>query len=339
MSKPTIPFKSWFPVFAEYLEGTSDLAVGFRELSPTTKLYYWLLVSEANARQSTFYRADAYFRAALGVSQSTLTRARRSLSALGLIQYKPGSRPHGKPIATTYLDVSFGVVLEEGTFWAPMHRYSFEVILASMRDKRFSSADAITYICLWFWWQKSGGKAEFFITKSQLMQITGLSDAVLSAKRLRDAFSFENGERLYECREDYRKLTITKWSWFIDPTENERNAKNAERYRADIEVRAMNLRAVRTPQMRLSSQAFIRAMLATATTYGLSVPEDTRTALQRVESAHRTPGTLVAWNKFCAEHGGQEQVGRTWRPVIRGSEIEVRHVRMFLNNTHPPAGG
>ncbi|MDK2925684.1 MAG: hypothetical protein PWQ41_1458 [Bacillota bacterium] len=222
----------------------------FKRFSPTEKLYYWFLVSEFNAR-GKFYRDDLTIAVTLGCSEDKVRQARRKVEKLGWILDEPGFKLPGKAkgVATRYIWVSWANVEEEGGeagFWAAMHRYTFEAMLAKVREKTFLPPDVVTYVYLWYLWYKNtdkGRKESFFVTKAQLRELTNLADAPERVKRLYDNYTFRGGAHLFECAYGYQKLTFSKWGFCADPSEDEGNRQLDEKRRRLIEQLAQEAKA------------------------------------------------------------------------------------------------
>lgn len=227
---------TWFPVF--------DEQITYPGLTPAEKLYFWSLVSEFNYLDGPFYRPDLYFAAALNLSEEKIRKARRKLQGLGWIETKPGFRSkRGQNLATSYKYVAFSQPPEEGRF-VKFHRYTFEVMLHYIRQNKFSHADVVVYVYLYFLWNLLGDS--FFVSKRQLQEYTGVRKAVECVRNLYDKFQFSNGEPLFNYKDDYHRLTFTAWRTFADPAENENNAKNAVLYCKEIKERFEQLRKAKT---------------------------------------------------------------------------------------------
>lgn len=220
---------SWFPLAKDMMESES-----FRALTPTDKLYMWLLISEYNLRGGQFYKSDLEVAETLKTSEKTVRRARKKLSDLGWIGYRPGRKNRtGQGLATQYLDIRWALPPQDGRQFARMHRYAYEAMLNYVRRGVFDHADVVVYVYLDYWRQMKGGESEFFISKRDLRQLTNIQDAAEHVTRLHDLFQFNGGARLFQYS-GYQRLSIQKWATFADPEEDETNRKNADLYRQEI---------------------------------------------------------------------------------------------------------
>lgn len=235
---------SWFPLAEELMEDAI-----FRALGPLDKLYYWALISKANQYGGKFYWSDLEAAATLGCSLSTVRGARRKYTKLGWISTIPGFRDkRGRTLATQYQEVKWAQV--EGVSWyAQMHRHTFDMMLNRLWHKVFQPGDLVVYIYLSYWqcrcqvsYEESG---DFFITRRQLRELTGLEDAPLRVARLYNNFTYNGGAHLFEYS-GYQKLKFTKWATAADPEKDENNRQHAERYLREIKERARQLRQEQT---------------------------------------------------------------------------------------------
>jgi len=223
---------NWFPLCKNMMEESQE----FRKLTPAEKLYYWLLISEYNRHKGEFYKSDLETAVTLGISVVKVRQARRKLQSRKWLEIIHGFRTcRNKNVATRYLCVSWAVPAD-GEFFAQMHRFAFEVMLAKVRHREFTYVDVAIYIYLAYLFWKNRGKNEshFYITKNQLRKLTDIPDAPTRVERLYQHFIFSGGKHLFEYRDQYHRLLFTGWSTFVDPSEDENNKKLADGYRQEI---------------------------------------------------------------------------------------------------------
>lgn len=225
---------NWFPLPRGLMENPI-----FIFCTPAEKLLLLHIASEVNLR-GPHYRADLEEAVILGLSEDKVRRARREFMRMGWITAEPGFRASGRHLATRYYGVP-GAARTDGDFYAPLHRFTFECLLSHIRSKRLTHADVVTYVYLTYFKARTGRDDDwFFITKNELRDLTGLPSASLCVDHLYRAFTFSGGSHLFEVRDEYHRFVFSKWATFADPSENETNAKNAQRYREEIaeEVKA-----------------------------------------------------------------------------------------------------
>ncbi len=226
---------NWFPLPRSLMESPS-----FILCTPAEKLLLLHLASELNLRGS-FYKADLETAVTLGISEDKVRRARRSFMRLGWIQAVQGFRCRGRHLATRYLTAP-GAERKDDDFWAPLHRYAFEALLSHVR-KRFHHADLVVYVYLNYLRARCQGEREdFFVTKRELRDLTGLANATACVAHLHDGFVFGGGAHLFECQDEYHRIRFREWAGFQDPSEGGNNAQQAARYRAEIAATVKEIR-------------------------------------------------------------------------------------------------
>jgi hypothetical protein len=219
---------NWFPLPRVLLENPI-----FIMCTPAEKLFLLHIASEVNLRGS-FYRADLEEAVPLRLSEDKVRRSRREFMRLGWLEASPGFRAAGRHLATRYLATP-GARRGDGDFYAPFHRFTFECLLSHLRHGGLSHADVVIYTYLTYFRARTGREDDwFFITKNELRDLTGLPSATVGVGNLRNAFTFAGGHHLFEVRDEYHRLVISRWVTLADPSEDETNAKNAERYRAEV---------------------------------------------------------------------------------------------------------
>ena len=228
---------SWFPVFKQQIEHDE-----FKKLSPVQKLYYWFLASEFN-RRGEFYKDDAWFAAALGLkSINTIERARRKFKKMGFIDFTSGGWTKGqRPYATTYHNIKWArpTGKGEGLQYVEQHRYAFNALLNRIRSGNLTHADVTVYVYLNYVFKLFNG----YIRKSDFQKLVySISQPMNNLKNLYNNFSFANGSLLFEYKDHYHSIEITKWSYFADPAEDENNRKLEEEYYQEIDNRKTELR-------------------------------------------------------------------------------------------------
>lgn len=130
---------NWFPLYKKLMEDSEQ----FRALTPVEKLYFWLLISEFNAR-GPFYRADLEFAVTLAISEDKIRRARPKLQKLNWIKVRPGFQSKGKNVATLYEHVA-GAAIVENEHFAQIHRYAIRGHACKATQKSFQPC---RYCCL-----------------------------------------------------------------------------------------------------------------------------------------------------------------------------------------------
>ncbi len=229
---------NWFGLPATLMDSPD-----YRDLTPTEKLYLLTVVSEWSLR-GPFYKADVEFAAFLGCSEVKVRQARRRATTHCLVDVVPGNWARNRRLATRYIDVPCATA-SEGVFFAQIHRYAFESLMALVRRKNLQHVDVVVYITLaYFAWKFRGARDDgrFFLPKCELRECAGAAGVVESVQRLYGAFVFTGGGHLFEFDDGYHKLVIKKWAGLMDPSENENNRGLCEQYRADVKKKADAIR-------------------------------------------------------------------------------------------------
>ncbi len=229
--------RSFFPFRKSLVEHPQ-----FKAMPVTYRLYLLWLISEFNLK-GEFYRSDQAVAVTLGMSIATIRRARRHEQKLGWVRTKPGFwRKDGSSVATRYLEVGFSQVVE-GEFFAPIHRYAFEVMLESLRDGQLTHQQALLYpyVC-YFEAEYRHGQDSFFVSKRELAELTGMTDAPTGVRKLSLVSFFQKSQPLFTVTDAYHKLEFTKVAQFADPSEDEHNRKLAEQRRHRLEDKARHAR-------------------------------------------------------------------------------------------------
>lgn len=245
---------NWFPLPRSLMENPI-----FILCTPAEKIYLLHIASEVNLRGG-FYRADLEEAVALRLSEDKVRRARREFTRLGWLQVKPGFRAAGRHLATRYLAVP-GAMRVDGDFHAPLHRFTFEALLSSLRHHKLSHADLLVYVYLTYFKARAGREDNwFFISKNELRDLTGLPSATLCVAHLHDAVVFTGGAHLFEYADEYHRLSFSRWATFADPSTDEVNAKTALLYWAEVEdaIQARKKPKAKTTPARKPSHAYSR---------------------------------------------------------------------------------
>lgn len=221
------------------MEDTPD----FRKLTPAEKVYFWFILSEYNLR-GKFHKSDLETAVTVGISEDKTRRARRKLAKLGWLEITPGFiGKKGRKFTTAYNMVKWAKPRKED-FFAMAHRYTFEALLAQLRRGALAHADLVVYEYLTYFQQKcQGDKEYFFVTKRELVELTGIPTATRSVDTLYRNFVFTGGAHLFEVQDNYHKLTFSKWSVCSDPSENDNNRERAEEYRREIQDQVAAIRS------------------------------------------------------------------------------------------------
>jgi hypothetical protein len=232
---------NWFPLPRSLMESPS-----FVLSTPVEKLLLLHVASELNLR-GPFYKADLETAVTLGISEDKVRRSRRAFMRLGWIQAVPGFRCKGRHLATRYLAIP-GAERKDDDFWAPLHRYAFEALLSQARARTLTHADLVVYVYLTYLRHRcQGERDDFFVTKHELRDMTGLANATTCVDHLYSGFVFTGDSHLFECQDEYHRLRFRKWASFLDPSEGGNNAQHAQHYRAEI---AAKVEAIRHPKYK-----------------------------------------------------------------------------------------
>jgi hypothetical protein len=222
---------SWFPLARDYMEHNSD----FHSLTPTEKVYFIWLVSEANLR-GPFYCSDMQVAVTLNTAEVTIRKARRKLSRMGWIGMDHGFMDaRGRGVATRYAFVLWSVPAACQWF-AQVPRQSLGMLLHISRAGRIQPADVLVYLCLCYQYWKSDRDEEFSIPKSALCEMSGLHEVNSHLDRLYNTFTYSSGLHLFEYT-GYHSLRFSKWAIPASPDESEANRKMAESWVEDIKER------------------------------------------------------------------------------------------------------
>lgn len=231
---------NWFPLRRGLIESPE-----FAAMTPAEKVYFLYLVSESNLAtlqgRNSFYKSDLEVAVTIGLSEDKVRRVRRKFARIAWISVRPGFRSQGRNMATTYLSIKWASTPKEGDgdWFAPLHRFAFAVLLAEVREGTLRHADLVVYttLCYVAWKNRGEGSGRFFATKRDLVNLTGVPGAAKCVSRLHQRFHFSNGTDLFNYQDDYHRLTFTKWSGFLDPSESEKSLTVAKGFVEEVKRR------------------------------------------------------------------------------------------------------
>lgn len=246
--------KNWFPLTASRMEN-----VTYQKLTATERLYLEYVVSEYS-RRGTFYQSDLEVAVTLGMSVDKVRQARRKVGTepesvrlltarargvevpggYGWIVYKHGWKRGVHGLATQYLNVPIAE-RKKGTWYASIPRFTFEALLSKVRAKQLSHADVVVWLVLAYKFWRCRGNVEdhpFFITKKELVRLSGVVNAAASVEHLYKAQTFTGDVHLFLFSDMYQRLTFEKWSWYGEPDESKGNAElqRTERQKVAVQV-------------------------------------------------------------------------------------------------------
>jgi len=223
---------SFFPLRKDLIEHEH-----FKGMPAAHRLYFLLLVSEFNLK-GTFYKSDLEAAVTINTSLDTIRRARRELQRLEWIEAQPGFlSARKKPIATRYFHVKFAQV-EDGQFFAKIHRYAFQALLHRTRAGHMDHKELLLfcYVCYFNIKYREAGEKDFFISKRELIELTGMTEAPAAVLRLHQHQVFGD-EGIFEIVDVYHKIKILQQRIFADPEEDEHNRNQSLKHQEDIKKR------------------------------------------------------------------------------------------------------
>lgn len=251
--------KNWFPLTASRMEN-----VTYQKLTATERLYLEYVISEY-ARRGAFYQSDLEVAVTLGMSVDKVRQARRKVGTepesvrllttrrrgveapggYGWIIYKHGWKRGVHGLATQYLDVPMAEH-RKGTWYASIPRFTFEALLIKVRGKRLTHADVVVWLALAYKFWRCRGNVEdhpFFITKKELVQLSGITSAAASVQHLYEAVTFTGDAHLFLFSDMYQRLTFEKWSWYGEPDESKSNAELQQNARQQVAAQVTQKKA------------------------------------------------------------------------------------------------
>jgi len=230
--------KNWFQLTASRMEN-----VTYQKLSPAERLYLEYIISEY-ARRGAFYQSDLEIAVTLGMSVDKVRQARRKVGTepesvrlltarargvecpggYGWIVYEHGWQHGAHGLATQYLDVPIAEH-RKGTWYASIPRFTFETLFSYVRAKRLSHADVVVWLVLAYKYWRCRGNVEdhpFFITKKELVLLSGVVSAAASVQHLYGAFTFSEGSHLFEYTDEGQRFTFEKWATCAESAEHQK---------------------------------------------------------------------------------------------------------------------
>ena len=250
--------KNWFPLTASRMEN-----VTCQKLTATERLYLEYVVSRFSQRGAS-YQSDLEIAVTLGMSEVKVRQARRKVGTepesvrllaqrrrgvecpggYGWIVYKHGWQHGAHGLATQYLDVPIAE-RKKGDWFASIPRYTFEALLAMVRDKQLTHADVVVWLVLAYKFWRCRGNVEdhpFFITKKELVLLSGVVSAAASVQRLYEAYN-AGGQHLFGFSDLYQRFEFEKWVWFANPDDCKGNAELQQKARQQVAVQVAQKKA------------------------------------------------------------------------------------------------
>jgi len=139
-------------------------------------------------------------------------------------------------MATHYVDVPISKA-RKGDFFASVHRYTFETLLWAVRRGLLTHADVAMWLVLSYKYWRCRGKTEdhhFFITKRELIRLSGIANAPSCVRHLYEVVVFSDGKHLFEWLDWSQRLAFSQWTWSSDPSKNEPTARLQETRRREL---------------------------------------------------------------------------------------------------------
>lgn len=194
-----------------------------------------------------FYRQDAIFAAALNCKINTIAIARREFAKLEWIGFVPGRMDrHGRGVSTVYKAVKWSTTPKkgEGKQFVPFQRYALEILLRY----EMSYESIVVYVALsYFRYLKEvedDNGNYFFITKKKLKELTGIDSQGKIEKCLAELyqkFQYDDGDHLFEYKDQYHKYKFTDWGLPSDPEDDENSRNNQNNFWDKVSHKAKNL--------------------------------------------------------------------------------------------------
>lgn len=203
---------SWFPLSKELLENTPE----FSAMTPTCKLYYWLLISEYSLERGRFYRTDKKFGESLGVDEKTVQRARKTLEKCGFVEAVRGWRnPKTNRVrATEYrcvkepgiedlnLPGNKGSKKKGSKGFTQISREAFKCLLKDVCEGRIAHRHVVVYVYLWHLYRTGQGTTgENFpvpISEDRLRRLTRVESVASCVEKLSANCRSPEGVPLFE---------------------------------------------------------------------------------------------------------------------------------------------
>jgi hypothetical protein len=241
---------NWWPITASRLEDPK-----YQALTPADRLYVEYTISSFSQRGS-YFESDQEVAVTLGLSEDKIRRTRRRVgrpskqaltiasrsgghtlgAGFGWVIYTPGLIAGGRNLATRYVNVPI-LKVPKGEYFAPVHRFTFEALLAQVRSRQLTHADVVVWLVLAYKHSRCRGKREyhsFFITKRELVTLSGIANAPACVNHLYGGFLFTSGHHLFEYSDQGQRLVFSMWALCADPSKDEGSARLLESWRQDI---------------------------------------------------------------------------------------------------------
>lgn len=248
--------KNWFPLTASRMEN-----VTYQKLTATERLYLEYIISEYS-RRGAFYQSDLEIAVTLGMSVDKVRQARRKVGTepesvrllaqrrrgvecpggYGWIVYEHGWQHGGRSLATQYLSVPIAE-RKKGDWFASIPRYTFEALLERVPTKQLTHADVVVWLVLAYKFWRCRGNVEdhpFFITKKELVRLSGVVSAAASVQRL---YKVNGDAHLFLFSDLYQRLTFEHWVPFANPDDDKRNAELQREARQQVAVQVTQKKA------------------------------------------------------------------------------------------------
>lgn len=245
---------SWFPLARSVIRGEE-----FPKLSPATKAFYLILVSENNLHDRLM-KSDAMLAAMLDVDISTIKRGRRSLKDLGWIEVIPGrkaDRGTGKGMVTQYTRIRHALtrdLVASSDHYQGCDRSTFEALVWEVSEGRYDPADLVTWAVAEYWFREHEEQIEttgsYFITDRDLIGATGIADAPDRLKRLAE-YRFQDGTPLFVLKRRGGKSVISQWLHVAGPDESDDARLLWERRFRGYQAKARKIADDKTAEERL----------------------------------------------------------------------------------------
>lgn len=252
--------KNWWPITTSRLEDPK-----YQSLTPADRLFLEYTISSFSQRGS-YFESDQEVAVTLGLSEDKIRRARRRVgrpsedalrnpsrfkgqrlcAGFGWIIYTPGSISGRRHLATRYLNVPI-LKVPKGQYFACIHRFTLLTLLAEIRKRRLTHADVVVWLVLAYKYWRCRGKREnhsFFITKRELVALSGIANAPARVDHLQKSFQFSSGHHLFEYSDEGQRLVFSQWALCAQPTEDQGSARLLESWRQEIAERVHDKRLV-----------------------------------------------------------------------------------------------
>jgi hypothetical protein len=237
----------------------------YQALTAAERLYLEYTISSFS-QHGSYFESDQEVAVTVGLSEDKIRRARRKVgrpsqdalrnpsrfkgqqlcAGFGWVIYTPGFISGHRHLATRYLNVPI-LKVPKGQYFACVHRFTFLTLLAEIRMRRLTHTDVVVWLALAYKYWRCRGKREnhsFFITKRELVALSGIANAPARVDHLHKSFQFSSGHHLFEYSDEGQRLVFTQWALCADPSKNESSAGILESWRREVAVRVHDKRLV-----------------------------------------------------------------------------------------------